>query len=316
MSKPILLLTGFLGSGKTTFLNAFLQHNNTTRFAVIENEIGDIGIDGDLIIQSKEKLVTMNNGCICCTLNDNFLTILKSLMDTASEWDELIIEATGIADPSAIITPLLQYPVLKAFFSPLKIICLVDAKHVFEQLTHTKEAAKQLAYCDLVLINKTDNCKPESLQELRDKIKVYNPLAKVFYGNKTNYPIDEILAYQKPKQLQLSISAPQNFAQPVVYSSLKATSFRYFHSFDYETLHQRLFSFSMLQSENIYRYKGIVYDKNRKNRIIVQSVMNTLVLEDGDPWQENETLESRFVFIGKDIESQGIDRMLQQCFSK
>ena len=108
--KPVTLLTGFLGAGKTTLLNAILAYRNGTRFAVVENEIGEEGIDGELVLKAEDNIVEMNNGCLCCTLNDNLLEILTDLHKRREDWDEMIIEATGVADPAGIAQPFLKIP--------------------------------------------------------------------------------------------------------------------------------------------------------------------------------------------------------------
>ena len=148
---PVTLLTGFLGSGKTTFLNTVMAYKENTRFAIIENEIGEADIDGNMVMQSDNNLMEVNNGCICCSLNDNFFAILKNLHERKDEWDELIIEATGIADPAGVAAPFFNQPVIKNNFHLERIICLADAGQIEEQLRRAEIAAKQIAYSDVIM---------------------------------------------------------------------------------------------------------------------------------------------------------------------
>ena len=154
--KPVTIITGFLGAGKTTYLNHLLKERSETRFAIIENEFGEKGIDGELVVRPDETIVEMNNGCLCCTLNDNLYDILNELHDRRDDFDEIVIEATGIADPTGLAAPFITHPLIKEHFPLRGVLCLVDAELIEDQLQDTEEAKNQVAYSDVLLVNKTD----------------------------------------------------------------------------------------------------------------------------------------------------------------
>jgi len=142
--RPVTILTGFLGSGKTTFLNHLLEQNPSKRYAIIENEYGQESIDSELILRAEDGIMELNNGCLCCTLNENLYEILNTLYQRREEYDELIIEATGVADPRGLADPFLNNYSIKKQFPLNRIICLVDAEQVEDQLRTTEEAIHQI----------------------------------------------------------------------------------------------------------------------------------------------------------------------------
>jgi len=147
---PVTIITGFLGAGKTTFLNHLLQENTDSRYAIIENEFGAQGIDNELVLRPDETIVELNNGCLCCTLNENLYDILNELFDRRSEFDEINIEATGVADPTGLAEPFIAHPLIKKHFPLKAIICLVDAEQVEDQLKETEEAINQITFSDIL----------------------------------------------------------------------------------------------------------------------------------------------------------------------
>ncbi|MEL7342126.1 MAG: GTP-binding protein, partial [Bacteroidota bacterium] len=195
--KPLTILTGFLGAGKTTFLNHILKTNNETRYAIIENEFGEQGIDGELVVRPDETIVELNNGCLCCTLNDNLYDILNELFDRRADYDEIIIEATGVADPTGLAQPFVSHPLIKKHFPLQGIICLVDAEQIQDQLEETEEAKSQVAYSDVLLINKTDLVEPEDVDALQQSLAQLNPLARIVLGHKGAFPAIELSSPQK-----------------------------------------------------------------------------------------------------------------------
>ena len=136
MNKPVTILTGFLGAGKTTFLNHLLQENEDIRYLIIENEFGEQSIDNELLLQPKESIIEFKNGCLCCSMNGNLYDILNDLYERRSEFDEIIIEATGIADPVGLVEPFIVHPLINKHFPIAAIICLVDAELVEDQLAN------------------------------------------------------------------------------------------------------------------------------------------------------------------------------------
>ncbi|MEA3155465.1 MAG: hypothetical protein QOK44_3054 [Betaproteobacteria bacterium] len=190
---PVTILTGFLGAGKTTLLNRILREQHGYRIAVIENEFGEIGVDQDLVIGAEEEIFEMNNGCICCTVRGDLIRILGSLMKRKDRFDHILVETTGLADPG---------PVAQTFFVDDEIgektrldgiVTLVDAKHIWEHIDDAAGAREQIAFADVIVLNKTDLVAPVDLQRLERRIHSMNGAAKLYRAQDANVPIDRVL---------------------------------------------------------------------------------------------------------------------------
>ncbi|MEJ1972388.1 MAG: GTP-binding protein [Lacunisphaera sp.] len=153
---PVTVLTGFLGAGKTTLLNRILTEQHGRKIAVIENEFGEVGVDNQLVIQSDEEIFEMNNGCICCTVRGDLLRILGRLMKRKDRLDAILIETTGLANPAPVAQTFFTDPEMKEQFRLDAIVTVVDAKHISLHLHDSPEAQKQVAFADVILLNKTD----------------------------------------------------------------------------------------------------------------------------------------------------------------
>jgi G3E family GTPase len=190
---PVTVLTGFLGAGKTTLLNHILTAEHGKRIAVIENEFGEVGVDQELVINAEEEIFEMNNGCICCTVRGDLIRILGNLMKRKDKFDAIMIETTGMADPG---------PVAQTFFvddemqQKLKldgIVTVVDAKHVWQHIDDSDEVKEQIAFADVILLNKTDLVSPEDLRRLEARIHSMNAAAKVYRTQNALVDMDKIL---------------------------------------------------------------------------------------------------------------------------
>src|ERR1700754_303865 len=191
-AKPVTILTGFLGAGKTTFLNALIAYKKGYKLAVIENEFGQEGIDGELVIRTDDNLFELNNGCLCFTLNEDFYSLLEVLWNGKDEFDELVIETTGIANPASVAAPFLTNASVPYYYKLKRVICLVDARNVEQQLRETEEARNQISFSDILLITKTDMVEGDKLADLEKLLRAINPFAVVPSGNRDRYPFDEI----------------------------------------------------------------------------------------------------------------------------
>ncbi len=181
---PVTVITGFLGSGKTTLINRILTEDHGIRFAVIENEFGEIGIDQDLVLNEKEEIVEMNNGCICCTVRGDLIRIIKKLVTSEKPPDHILIETTGLADPSPVAQTFLTDPDIEKHTYLDAILTLVDAKHIEQQLSSTPEAKDQIAFADVILISKIDLVTKEELSTVENRILGINKFAKLLHSNK------------------------------------------------------------------------------------------------------------------------------------
>lgn len=313
-AKKVTILTGFLGAGKTTLLNSIFHHKQNTKFAIIENEVGEIGIDGELIIKNTDSFTELSNGCICCSLNNNFVDTLKILKER-NDWDELIIEATGVANPGGIISPFKQYPWIQKFFQLPDLICIVDAQNIEQQLIISDTIASQLAYADKVYINKIDLVRKNQLDRVQKIIQEFNPFTYLYFGNKENIPIEELLFKKKSLRpvIQLKERTKPKPISNNEHDHFDAISLEYTIDFDEKKVFARLYTFLMAQSSGVYRFKGIFYDPRNKKKLIIQSVMKTLFIEEGQLWENEEDKISSFVFIGKNLQEKGLERMLKTC---
>ena len=190
---PVTVLTGFLGAGKTTLLNRILTEQHGRRIAVIENEYGDVGVDNQLVIQSDEELFEMNNGCICCSVRGDLIRILGRLLKRKDKLDAILIETTGLANPAPVAQTFFSDDEMRANFRLDAIVTLVDAKHILLHLGDSEEAQKQIAFADVILLNKTDLVTPAELTALEARIRRMNAVAKIHRTQNAGLPIDQVV---------------------------------------------------------------------------------------------------------------------------
>src|SRR5215216_2863062 len=190
---PVTVLTGYLGAGKTTLLNRILSEQHGKKYAVIVNEFGEIGIDNELVVGADEEVFEMNNGCVCCTVRGDLIRILQGLMRRKGKFDAIIVETTGLADPA---------PVAQTFFVDENVgrktkldavVTVADAKWLKERLKDAPEAKNQIAFADIILINKTDLVTPAELREVEARIRGINPYAKLHRTQRSQIPLNEVL---------------------------------------------------------------------------------------------------------------------------
>ncbi len=190
---PVTVLTGFLGAGKTTLLNRILSENHGKKLAVIENEFGEVGVDNQLVIQSEEELFEMNNGCICCSVRGDLIRILGRLLKRKDQLDGILIETTGLANPAPVAQTFFTDDEMKNAFKLDAIVTVVDAKHVLQHLDTEDESVKQLAFADVILLNKIDLVTPAELDALEARIKRINAVAKIYRTNNCDVNLDAVL---------------------------------------------------------------------------------------------------------------------------
>lgn len=331
-AKPVTLITGFLGAGKTSFLNEYIAFRKSWRPVIIENEFGQQGIDAGLIISTGTDIFELNSGCICCSLNEDFYDLLNQLQSRRDEFDELIIETTGIADPATVAQPFLISPQIEKYYRLERVICIVDARMIEFELKDTQEARKQIAFADIIVINKKDTVRPGYVEELENLLRNINPFASLFSGDQSSgYPLKEISGLMRadfdnkiPARPKFSLSSniairPQrllsgNFEHR--HHDITSLSFVFDQPFDLEEFEHRLFVFLNFQARDIYRVKGFLWASGADRKIIIQSVVNLMGISPGKAWEPDEKKESRIVIIGKNLQSQGFEKMLLHCLSR
>src|ERR687884_1717683 len=190
---PVTVLTGYLGAGKTTLLNRILSEPHGQKFAVIVNEFGEIGIDNDLVVGADEEVFEMNNGCICCTVRGDLVRIIDGLMRRKGKFDGIIVETTGLADPA---------PVAQTFFVDESVgrktkldavVTVADTKWLSDRLRDAPEAKNQIAFADVILLNKTDLVTPEQLTDIEGRVRALNPYARVHRTERCSVALAEVL---------------------------------------------------------------------------------------------------------------------------
>lgn len=325
---PVTLLTGFLGSGKTTVLNHFIRQRVPERILVIENEVGQTNVDGALVEPGVEEVVELTAGCLCCSLSDGLLDALEMVSAKQHEFDRLVIETTGVADPSSIVQVFLADNMVGRYFDLEQVICVVDAGLIEDWLEETEEALRQIVMADVILLNKADSVRNNYLSEITQRIQTLNPYALVFSGENGCFPIDQILQTKTTdtlsfeKRLTTIEKQPAQIKEPVIIlenNKHKVNTFTL--TFDQPFILDDHFSLQLyrlvnLYRDQVYRIKGILNVIDYPNRVIFQSVRTNCVITDGSPWLPGEDRESKLVFIGRGIKKETFIKMFNRFTKK
>lgn len=332
---PVTIITGFLGSGKTTFLNYLLNRYPDTRFAIIENEFGELGVDADMLHKGKIPVYELINGCICCTLNNDFYQALQMISEKHADIDHLLIETTGIADPSFVIDLFVSNENVSSRFELNGVVCLADCLNMEESLCNEPEVAKQIALSDIIILNKTDLLKNGCISELRDLVRTMNPMAKIIettYAHIRETSILETKAYSYPHIEQTTLSyydihakvgnllkekSRTNGLNNMDHAThhINSESFVFDECVDTELFNIWISSFIYFNQMNFYRAKGILYSKKKNKRYIFHAVKGAVVFEEGSEWEKSEEKFSKIVFIGKHIDRTNLSENLEKLFS-
>ena len=190
---PVTILTGFLGSGKTTLLNRILSEEHGKRIAVIENEFGEVGIDQALVINADEEIFEMSNGCICCTVRGDLIRVLGNLMKRRDKFDYVLVETTGLADPGPVAQTFFMDDEIRAEFALDGIVTLVDAAHVEQQIGRSDESAEQIAFADVLVLNKTDLVDDDAIDRIEARVRDMNRMARVIRSERADVTVDTVL---------------------------------------------------------------------------------------------------------------------------
>ena len=331
---PVTVLTGYLGAGKTTLLNRILSESHGRKYAVIVNEFGEIGIDNDLVVGADEEVFEMNNGCICCTVRGDLVRILDGLMRRKGKFDAIIVETTGLADPA---------PVAQTFFIDENVgrktrldavVTVADAKWLNERLKDAPEAKNQIAFADVILINKTDLVSPEELYEVEARIRGINPYAKVHRTERAQIPLEEVLgrnAFDLDRILDLEPEFLEGDGHDHDHGhedhhhggglkhyhdeEMQSVSLRSDKPLDADKFFPWVQDLVQKEGPNILRCKGILAFKDDDDRFVFQGVHMIL---DGDhqrPWNKDEKRDSRIIFIGRNLPEEKIRQGFESCLA-
>ena len=344
---PVTVLTGYLGAGKTTLLNRILSEPHGKKYAVIVNEFGEIGIDNDLVVGADEEIFEMNNGCICCTVRGDLIRILDGLIRRKGNFDAIIVETTGLADPAPVAQTFFMDETVGRRTKLDAVVTVADAKWLNERLKDAPEAKNQIAFADVILINKTDLVSSEQLSEVEARIRGINPYAKLHRTERAQIPLDAVLG-RNAFDLDRILDLEPDF--------LGADNHDHHHDHDHDHGHHhgdeddhahahgglkhyhdeemqsialrtekpldpdKFFPWvqDLVQKEgpNILRCKGILAFKDDEERFVFQGVHMIL---DGDhqrPWKPDEKRDSRIVFIGRNLPGKLITEGFESCVVK
>ncbi len=335
---PVTVLTGYLGAGKTTLLNRILSEPHGKKFAVIVNEFGEIGIDNELVVNADEEVFEMNNGCICCTVRGDLVRIIDGLMRRKGKFDAIIVETTGLADPAPVAQTFFMDEQVGAKTKLDAVVTVADAKWLKERLKDAPEAKNQIAFADVILINKTDLVTPGELAEIEARIRGINPYARLHRTERAKIDIAEVLgrnafdldrildiepaflergrarSRSRPRSQRPSSSPRARRAEAL---SRRGDAVGRASKTDTPLNPDKFFPWIQdlvaTEGPNILRCKGILSFKDDPERFVFQGVHMIL---DGDhqrAWGADEKRDSRIIFIGRNLPEDKIRQGFEAC---
>ena len=343
---PVTVLTGYLGAGKTTLLNRILSEPHGKKYAVIVNEFGEIGIDNDLIVNADEEIFEMNNGCICCTVRGDLVRIIDGLMRRKGKFDAIIVETTGLADPAPVAQTFFMDENVGAKARLDAVVTVADAKWLKDRLKDAPEAKNQIAFADVILLNKTDLVSKDELADVEGRIRAINPYAKVHKTERSKIAIDQVLdrnAFDLDRILAIEPDFLEGEDEHDHHHHDHDHDHHHGHGHDHGHDHHhhglkhyhdedmqsvalktdrplspdKFFPWiQKLVAEDgpkILRCKGILNFKDDPDRFVFQGVHMIL---DGDhqrPWKDGEARDSRVVFIGRELPEEKIKSGFESC---
>jgi len=342
---PATIVTGFLGSGKTTLLKRVLTEAHGQKIAVIENEFGDESIDNEILVQdSREQIIQLNNGCVCCSIREDLRTTLADLAEKKRkgelDFSRVVIETTGLADPGPVAQTFFMDDEIAESYLLDSILTLVDAKHADEQLNTRQEARRQIGFADQIFISKSDLVDDSTLQALIHRVKHMNPRApqhKVHFGNVPLADVFDLRGFNLNAKLDIDpeflkadehdhdhdhhdhdhehgehCDHPHHHAHD---DDVKSFVFRSERPFNAAKLEDFLGSIVQVYGPKMLRYKGVLYMKGTDRKVIFQGVHQLMGSDMGPKWAPGEKKNTKMVFIGLDLPRDVFQQGLEQCLA-
>jgi G3E family GTPase len=327
---PVTILTGFLGSGKTTFVNYLLKEHHGMKIAVIENEFGEVGIDDGLVLQTNEEVIEMLNGCICCTVREDLIVALKRLITRRRhQFDYIVIETTGLADPAPVAQTFFVDEDIQELFKLDAIVTFVDAMHTLDHLREEKpegvenEAVEQVAFADVLIINKTDLVTPEELQTLKAELKGINASAAMYECQQSRVPLDKVVnigAFDLQKTIAMDDAFLDTEGEHMHDKSVTSVGIVIEGEFFGQKLNEFLGNLLRTKGADIFRSKGILAFVDDDRKFVFQGVHMLLKMGTSEEfgmqhknWQPGEKKMNRLCFIGKNLNRAELEEQLKAC---
>jgi G3E family GTPase len=312
---PVTVLTGYLGAGKTTLLNRILSEQHGKRIAVVINEFGELGVDNDLVIDADEEVFEMNNGCICCTVRGDLIRILGGLMKRRDRFDSIIIETTGLADPAPVAQTFFVDEDVRTKTRLDAIVTVVDAKHLPARLADSPEAEEQIAFADVIVLNKTDLVTAEELAAVEDAIRAINPYATIHRAERAAVPLDAVLD-RNAFDLNRILANEPGFLTETDHEHdehVASISVAIRGEVDPEKFNAWITELLAQKGPDLLRTKGILAYPGEDRRFAFQAVH---MIADGDfigPWKDGEERVSKIVFIGRNLSRPVLRKGFEAC---
>ena len=313
---PVTVLTGYLGAGKTTLLNRILSEQHGKKYAVVINEFGELGVDNDLVVDTDEEVFEMNNGCICCTVRGDLIRIVGGLMKRRDKFDGIIIETTGLANPAPVAQTFFVDDTVRAKTRLDAIITVVDAKHLPQRLADSHEAEDQIAFADVIVLNKTDLVTPEELAAVEARIRQINKFAVIHRTQRAALPIEQVLdrgAFDLQRVLAMDPEFLSGEDDHEHNDDVSSMSFEVEKPIDPEKFNAWIGALLQEQGPDLLRTKGILAYAGEDRRFAFQAVH---MIADGDfigPWKDGEPRTSKIVFIGRNLNRPRLRRGFEGC---
>ncbi len=313
---PVTVLTGYLGAGKTTLLNRILSEQHGKKYAVIVNEFGELGVDNDLVVNADEEVFEMNNGCICCTVRGDLIRIIEGLMKRKDKFDGILVETTGLADPGPVAQTFFTDEDVKARTRLDAIVTVIDAKHFFGQLEQGAEAEQQVAFADVILLNKTDLVSADELAKVEDRIRGINRYARIFHTQNSQIALDAILdkgAFDLGRILEFEpdfLHSGHDHHHEDEVRSLSITADR---PVDPDKFQKWMGALLQIKGGDIFRSKGILAIDRAPRRYVYQGVHMMMDSDWGTPWKDGDKRSSKLVFIGRNLDGDNLQRGFDDC---
>ncbi|MCP3028662.1 GTP-binding protein [Halobacillus sp. A5] len=314
---PVTIVTGYLGAGKTTFLNHLLK-NTDEKVAVIVNEFGDIGIDDQLLEKTEEEIIEINSGCICCNVRKDLIDTLSMLAiskkEKVIEFDRVVIETTGLADPAPVVQTFLMDKEMIEDFVIDCVCALVDAKHISKHLEQKGEALSQIAFADVILLNKTDLVSNDDLTQLINRLEKVNPTAATYLCTNSQIELDKVLGIYSFDLNEKVEAAPGLLNNDLHYhdDEISSLSIQESRPLDLRKLNLWISFLVQMQGESLYRYKGVLNIEGLKKRFVFQGVHMLFAGEEKSCWGTDPRV-SELVFIGKDLNKKELEKQFKKC---